>query len=138
MIRYLVDTNILSEPLRPRPDSQVLNKLRELDGQYATAAPVIEELTFGACRLPVSRRRTRIESYVADLLNSGLQVLPFDLPAARWQGKERARLVSLGTPVPLFDLQIAAIAQVNGLVLVTRNVKDVARLEGVEIENWFA
>jgi tRNA(fMet)-specific endonuclease VapC len=63
-------------------------------------------------------------------------VLAYDQTAAYWHGQERARLDGLGRPVPSVDGQIAAIAQVNELVLVTVNVRDFARFKEVEVVNW--
>ena len=63
-------------------------------------------------------------------------MLPYDEAAARWHGEERARLEALGRPAPFVDGQIAAIAQANGLILVTTNSKDFARLKELTVENW--
>ncbi len=63
-------------------------------------------------------------------------MLPYDEAAAHWHGHERARLDRLGRPAPYVDGQIAAIAFVNDIVLVTANVKDFARFRDVKVENW--
>jgi tRNA(fMet)-specific endonuclease VapC len=63
-------------------------------------------------------------------------ILPYDEAAATWHGEERARLEALGTPAPFVDGQIAAIAHVHGLVLVTTNDKDFTRFKVLTIENW--
>jgi tRNA(fMet)-specific endonuclease VapC len=63
-------------------------------------------------------------------------VLPYDEAAARWHGFERARLEGLGKPAPYVDGQIAAIAHVNKLILVTVNVKDFAPFKDIDLENW--
>lgn len=63
-------------------------------------------------------------------------ILPYDEAAATWHGEERARLESLGTPPPFVDGQIAAIAHVHGLVLVTTNDGDFARFKSLRVENW--
>jgi tRNA(fMet)-specific endonuclease VapC len=62
--------------------------------------------------------------------------LPYDETAATWHGEERARLEALGRPTPFVDGQIAAIARVNGLVLVTTKERDFVRFEGLSVENW--
>lgn len=67
-----------------------------------------------------------------------LPVLPFDTEAATWQANERARLRRLGQPPAYADSQIAAIAAINGLVLVTRNLDDFRAFEGLTMENWFS
>ena len=63
-------------------------------------------------------------------------ILPYDEAAATWHGEERARLDALGRPAPLVDGQIAAIANVNGLVLATTNDNDFAGFKGLTVENW--
>ena len=63
-------------------------------------------------------------------------VLAYDESAAHWHGHERARLDGLGRPAPYVDGQIAAVACVNGLTLVTNNVKDFAPFKDIVVENW--
>ncbi len=63
-------------------------------------------------------------------------ILPYDERAALWHAKERARLVSEGYMPSFVDGQIASIANVNDLILVTRNVSDFELFSGLEIENW--
>jgi len=67
-----------------------------------------------------------------------LDVLPCDRRAAEWHARQRARLVNEGRTPPYLDGQIAAIAAVNGLTLVTHNVTDFAAFEGLTVEDWFA
>ena len=63
-------------------------------------------------------------------------ILPYDDRAAEWHAKERARLSVKGSTPSFVDGQIAAIAQVNGLILVTRNIDDFKPFDGLKIENW--
>jgi tRNA(fMet)-specific endonuclease VapC len=65
-------------------------------------------------------------------------VLPYDGAAARWHARERARLAKLGRPAPFADGQVAAIAAVNQLVLVTRNVSDVRATGVALLDPWAA
>lgn len=134
--RYLLDTNVLSEPLRPRPDPQVVHRLTVHENVISTAAMVAHELLFGWAKLPASKKKRAIEAYLDDLLASALEVLPYDHDAARWHAHERARLERLGRPVSYRDSQIAAVARVNGLILVTANVGDFSPLSGLTIEDW--
>lgn len=106
----------------------------ELD-DCATAALVFHELEFGVLRLPASRRKTIFTEYLAEVV-SQIPILGYDMASARWHARERARLERRGAPAPFLDGQIAAIAAVNGLVLVTRNTEDFARFEGLEVEDW--
>jgi len=62
--------------------------------------------------------------------------LPYDEAAATWHGEERARLEALGRPGPFVDGQIAAVAHVHGLVLVTTNETDFDGFKGLTVENW--
>jgi len=134
--RYLLDTNVLSEPMRPKPNPGVMARLLELGERAATAAPVWHEIEFGRERIPAGRRRRAIDALV-DQLGDVLTILPYDAAAARWHGRERARLVSEGKTPPFVDGQIAAIAAVHGLVLVTRNVRDFSSFSGIQVESWF-
>lgn len=135
-MRYLVDTNVLSEPTRPQPSSHILDRLREHRDQICTAAPVWHELLYGVRRLPASKRRQRLETYLLETLAPGLQILAYDSKAAEWHANERARLSLAGKAAPFVDGQIAAIARINSLTLVTHNVDDFVVFEGLAVEDW--
>jgi len=134
--RFLLDTNVLSEPLRPRPDPQVVARLEANRGQLATAAMVAHELLFGWEKLPPSRKKEAIGAYLEGLLASTMPILPYDLEAARWHARERARLERLGRPVSYRDSQIGAVARTRGLILVTANVGHFSPLSELEVEDW--
>jgi tRNA(fMet)-specific endonuclease VapC len=134
--RYLLDSNILSEPVRPRPSVSVVDRLGAALDECATAAVVLHELEFGVVRMPPSRRKTILTQYL-DQVVGRLPILPYDASAARWHARERARLARRGTPPSFVDGQIAAIANAHGLVLVTRNVADFTVFDGLAVENWF-
>jgi tRNA(fMet)-specific endonuclease VapC len=134
-IRYLLDTNIVSEPLRPEPNAQLLQQLREHENAMAIPVIVWHELRFGAERLPPSLRRTAIERYLAEVVAVTLPILPYDEQAASWHATHRARLVAAGKTAPFADGQIAAIAAVHDLVLVTANTADFADF-AIVVENW--
>ncbi len=135
--RYLLDTNVLSEPLRPAPNAKVLARLDAASGQLAVPTPVWHEMIFGAARLPHSRRREYIERYLARVVLPAMPLLPYDQEAAEWHAKERVRLEKRGSPPTFVDGQIAAIAATQGLILVSRNRRDFERFDAVEVENWF-
>lgn len=137
--RFLLDTNILSEPLRPRPNSNVVKMLQQQEGLIATATVVLHELLFGCYRLPAqSNKRQIIEVYLSREVKQKIPTLSYNVAAAEWFALERARLVSIGKTPAYGDGQIAAIAQVNNLILVTNNVSDYADFQNLRIENWFA
>jgi len=135
-IRYLVDTNVLSEPIAPKPNPAVMRMLEERAGESATAAPVVHELRYGAKLLAPSRRRAAVERYIDDVILRIYPVLAYDLAAAEWHAEERARQRAIGKLAPYADGVIAAIAKVNDLVLVTANVKDFKAFKELPIENW--
>ena len=133
---YLLDTNVLSEPMRPAPDQAVLKRLLEVGDTAATGAPAWHEIEYGRSLLPAGRHRRAIDALV-DRLDGVLVVLPYDNAAARWHARERARLVKKGKTPSFVDGQLAAIAVVNGLILVTRNVRDFASFADLRVESWF-
>lgn len=135
-LRYLLDTNVVSEPLRPRPARGVLRRLGAHENQIAIPSVVWHELRFGADRLPVSRRREAIERYLKEIVFTTMPILPYDHAAAEWHATERARLASRGASPSFADGQIAAIARVNDLILVTFNAADFKRFEGIEVVSW--
>ena len=136
MIRYLLDTNVISEAIKANPNKNVLYKLEIYQGEIATASPVWHELKFGCLRLPISRKRSMIESFLSDVVKSTLEIIPYDEAAAGWHAKQRATLTKVGRQPAFVDGQIAAIAKVNQLILVTRNTADYEGFSDLKIENW--
>jgi len=135
-LRYLLDTNVISEPLRPVPKQEVLDHLREHQSEIAIASVVWHELWYGCCRLPPSTKRTVIETYLKDVVARTIPILPYDQRAALWHAKERARLTQIGRTPPFADGQIAAVAVTNGLSLVTFNHNDYAAFQDLRLEDW--
>ncbi len=136
MMRYLIDTNVLSEAVKTVPDKSVMNMLEKRQHEIVTAAPVWHELQFGCQRLPQSRKREIIASFLNDIVKRTMLILPYDDRAAEWHAGERARLSSKGLTPPFADGQIAAISMVNSLILVTRNIDDFKQFLRLKIENW--
>jgi tRNA(fMet)-specific endonuclease VapC len=137
-LRYLLDTNVISEPVRPVQDPGVIRRLRLRENEICIASVVWHELLFGWERLPDSRKKREIERYLFQVVRPNLPALPYDSDAAEWHARERARLAAVGRTPPFVDGQIAAIAKVNDLVLVTANRPDFEVFEGVQIEDWRA
>lgn len=135
-LRYLLDTSVVSSPVSKRPDPDIVRRLDEHGHECAIAAPVWHELTYGCRRLARGKRRAALETYLHDVIRASFPILAYDEAAAAWHGHERARLETLGRPAPFADGQIAAIAHVNDLVLVTLNTRDFARFKDVAVENW--
>jgi tRNA(fMet)-specific endonuclease VapC len=135
-VKYLLDTNVLSEGVKSTPDGHVMDMLQRHQHEIVTAAPVWHELRYGCLRLSPSRKRELIEVYLEDVVWRNLDILPYDERAAGWHAAERARLASLGQTPSFVDGQIAAVARVNSLILVTRNIADFSIFEDLEIQNW--
>jgi tRNA(fMet)-specific endonuclease VapC len=137
-LRYLLDTNIISEPFKLQPDPNVLAKLQEYAGEMAIASVTWHELKYGFYRMPESRRKQQLNTYLSQTVHPSLPILPYGEQAAEWFAAQRARLMELGQTPSFPDGQIAAIAHTNNLVLVTRNVSDYTNLTELQIENWFS
>jgi tRNA(fMet)-specific endonuclease VapC len=136
MINYLLDTNILSEPLRKKPHAGMVAKLTRLQAQIAISATVWHEVMFGCQMLPPSKKRQAFEEYFFQTVAPSVPILPYDEAAARWHAEERARLRN--QPPPFRDGQIAAVAKVHNLILVTANVADFRSFKGLTLENWMS
>jgi tRNA(fMet)-specific endonuclease VapC len=135
-IRFLLDTNALSEPLRPRPDPKFIKRLERHQDEISTAAPVWHEVLFGIFRLPSNRRRRALETYLNEVLRPNLLIFPYDARAAEWHAEERARLARVGRTPPFVDGQIAAIAATNDVEIVTTNLEDFRGFQGIRITDW--
>lgn len=97
---------------------------------------VWHELRFGVARLARSEKRGAIEAYLEEAVRRALPILPYDEEAAAWHALERARLERRGRSPGAADGQIAAIAHVNELILVTANVRDFRRFAELRVEDW--
>jgi len=136
-VRYLLDTNVLSEPVVAQPNPFVLDRIKAYGASLAISSVTWQEVLYGMFLLPAGKRRDRIEDYLFRRIRPALPIVGFEERAARWQAEQRARLRQVGRSPSYPDSQIAAIAAVNELVLVTRNVEDFADFRGLQIENWF-
>lgn len=135
-LKYLLDTNVVSEPLRPKPQHGVIRKLSRHEDEIAISSVVWHELRFGVERLPPSRRRDVIEQYLDDVVIASMPILDYDRAAAEWHAGERARLAAAGDTPAFADGQIAAIAFANSLTLVTFNGSDFRRFQGIDVISW--
>jgi tRNA(fMet)-specific endonuclease VapC len=135
-LRYLLDTNVVSEPLRATPRQGVIRKLRRHEDEIAIPSVVWHELQYGAERLPISRRRDIIVRYLLEVVLATMPILDYDRIAAEWHAKERARLAARGETPPFVDGQIAAVSRVNDLILVTFNEGDFRRFQGLRVLGW--
>ena len=137
-LKFLLDTNVIAVPTKAYPNERVMARLQAHKLEIATATVVWHELLYGCRRLPPSKRRRAIEAYLDEVVLPSIPFLPYDAMAARWHATERARLEKLGQTPPFTDGQIAAIAAVNGLTLVTNNVADFTNFQDLTVVDWSA
>jgi tRNA(fMet)-specific endonuclease VapC len=137
-LRFLLDTNIVSNPIAKKPHRKVISRLTEYSLHCAIAAPVWHELVYGCQLLAGGKRRMLVDEYLRNVVKPSFPILPYDEPAALWHGQQRARLEQAGKTVPFVDGQIAAIAKRHDLTLVTANPKHFALFEGLTIVDWTA
>ena len=123
----ILDTNVVSEPLKPAPEPKVL---AWLDNQvpetlYLTSVN-LAELLAGIETLPVGRRRTDLHRALTEQMMPLFEgrILPFDKKAAEAFARINAGTKALGNPISFADGMIAAIASVHGFILATRNEND--------------
>lgn len=134
--RYLLDTNVISNAIGPERAPGIVERIRRYWDSISTASVVWCELLYGLQRLPEGTRRSVIELYLDEMVATCVPILPYDEAAAAWHASERVRLERAGTPPSFSDGQIAAIAAVHQLVLVTSNVADFKRFSNLRVEDW--
>jgi len=122
-VNVLLDTNMLSEPMRERPDAVVMAELEQGGHSLQTASLVIHELSYGIQRLADGRRKERFSSYLQNLLSSGLPVLAYDQLRRSGMANSALALRHVDCVLPL---------------LVTRNTSDFAAFDGLQLLNWFS
>ena len=131
MLRYLLDTNIVIYVLKRRP-VEVLSTFNTNASRMAISSVTLAELLHGAEKSSrVSENLAAIEDFC-----SRLEVLPDGPKAAQHYGAIRAALEKLGQPIGVNDMHIAAHARSEGLVLVTNNMGEFARVPALQAENW--
>ncbi len=131
MTLYFLDTNIVSHLLR-YPTGPVNDRIREVGlDNIAVSIIVVAEMRFGAVKRKSIVLSQAIEDFVARTV-----VLPFEPPADEVYANIRVALENAGTPIGANDLLIAAHALALDATLVTDNVREFARIEGLKLENW--
>ncbi|HEY5320347.1 MAG TPA: type II toxin-antitoxin system VapC family toxin [Galbitalea sp.] len=138
----VLDTNVVSELMRARPDSAVVAWLdaQQSDDLHLTAVTAAE-LFFGVARIPAGSRKTSITSAIADMLEHDFtdRILPFDTFAAIDYGQLVAHREQLGHPIGMADGMIAATALSAGAsCLATRNTKDFGETGLALVNPWTA
>ncbi|MBL8279007.1 MAG: type II toxin-antitoxin system VapC family toxin [Pelomonas sp.] len=126
-MKWLLDTNVLSELLRAEPDGLVLRWFSQQHADALFVSAITQaEMLYGAALLPRGRRRAQLEQALQAMFDEEFarRVLPFDGQAAVAYAALVATRRSTGKPISQFDAQIAAIALTHRATLVTRNVDD--------------
>ena len=136
---YLLDTNVISELVKPNPNSSVLKKLIENSKYCAICSTVWQESIYGYEKMPAGKRKNKVATYLAQIKGS-YDIIPYDTFASQICGEIRARCKEAGSPAPIYDSQIAATAIANGMVLITHNTEDYQSLvenSTLKIEDWW-
>lgn len=136
----LLDTNVISELVKPLPDRAVTDFLRREAAEMLFTAAVCEaEIHYGLARMPAGRRRNELADRIAAFRSTAFpgRVLPFDGACAARYGEIRAAREAAGQPVAVEDAMIAATARAYGAIVATRNVADFAGC-GIQLVNPWA
>ncbi len=135
----ILDTNVVSEPLKPQPDPKVLAWLdaQEPETLYFTAIN-LAELATGIALLPAGRKRTSLQQALDQRMMPLFEgrILHFDAKAAQAFATLSAKLQSIGSMMSFADCAIAAIAVANGFALATRNMRDFKNTGLELIDPW--
>jgi predicted nucleic acid-binding protein len=132
----VLDTTVLSEPLRPRPDPGVLRWIGR-QSEIGTTAITVGELLVGLARLPPGRRRDQLQVAMEQTLDRFRDnVLSYDQRAAHAYARLSVRRRESGAPLSVEDGMIAAICAVHHCALATRNARDFAGLDLVLVNPW--
>jgi hypothetical protein len=138
-VNFLIDTNVVSEWVRPRPDPGVAAWLAEADEDRVFLSVVtLAELRHGIARMADGRRRRRLDEWLSHELPLRFEgrVLPVDTGIADAWGRLVAEREAAGRPIGAMDAFIAATAGVHDLTLVTRNAADFAPSVRAIVNPW--
>lgn len=135
----LLDTNVVSELMRPSPDAGVkawITSHALTDLYFSSVSEA--ELRYGVALLPTGKRKDRLKAEVAAMLQNAFQnrVLNFDRKSARTYAEIAASRQLAGRPFSRFDCQIASIASTNDFVLATRNIRDFVGMGITLVNPW--
>lgn len=135
---FLVETNVLSEAAKRKPDAGVMAWLRENEREIYVSTITIGELRRGIERLPDGTRKEKLRHWLQSLCDCMKgRVLAFSTSSAHIWGQLKANWDAAGLVVPTLDSQIAAIAHRHGLTVVTRNTRDFLKAR-VKVVNPFS
>jgi toxin FitB len=138
-LKFLLDTLVISETLRPRPEKKVLAWLDSTeDDLLALSVLTIGELEKGVAKLYVGPRRTKLVRWIEDDLRSMFEgrILPVTHEVASVWGQLSGQAEAEGMKIPVIDALLGATALVHGLTVVTRNTSDIARTGAAVFNPW--
>lgn len=130
----LLDTNVLSEMMRPSPEPSVIEWLNQRETVTLYVSTItLAEIGYGLNVLPKGKRRRSLETRFEQFVSAGFEhrIVDFDARAARAYGEVMGHRKRLGRPMGILDGQIAAIARVRDFAVATRNVRD---FEGCKLQ----
>jgi tRNA(fMet)-specific endonuclease VapC len=132
---YLLDTNVCIAVINgtPRDVYERFDSVAELGVDLCVSSVSVFELSYGVEK---SARRELNATRLRTFLSGAVEELPFEVEDAARAGEVRALLEKKGTPIGPYDTLIAGQALARGLVLVTHNVTEFARVEGLRVEDW--
>lgn len=130
-MRFMLDTNICIYAIKNRPES-VLQALRRHEAAGIGISSIsVAELYFGVEKSGSAKNRLALQHFL-----SALEIADFDAAAAESYGRVRQQLEAAGTPIGPLDTQIAAHALSLGVMLVSNNLREFARIENLSVTNW--
>lgn len=135
----ILDTNVISEGLRPHPSARVLAWMdSQIPSDMYLCAPVLAELRYGVERLAEGKRRSELETLISNMEEDLFKrrLLAFDRDSAFEFGRIVAKRENIGRPISPMDAMIAAIARSQGMMIATRDIRDFSGLE-IELINPF-
>lgn len=137
---YLLDSNVISEIIKPEPSFSVIKKLAEHSGDCAISVTTWHELIYGIEQLEESYRKTQLSNFIQNDVKQSFKIIPYTENTAKLHAEIRAKLKKEGILLPFADSQIAAIALENRMTLATKNTKDFVQITKyfpLQIENWW-
>ena len=139
-MKFLLDTNVVSEAMAARPAAQVLAWLStQPEAAIHLSAATIAEIDYGISRLPEGHKRASLQTWRDNVVAiSRRRILPVDLAVASAWGRLRGRAEAARRTMSLIDALIAATAEVHDLTLVTRNTRDFEIWGGPVFNPWAA
>lgn len=136
---YLLDTNIISEFTKPRPNTNLIKKVLNHGNLCAISSTVWQESIFGYQRMPEGRKKQLVGDTMQSIKDS-YEIIPYDSFASEICSELQAKCEEKGKTCPRYDSQIAATAIANEMVLITHNTEDFATLQEVsmlKVEDWW-